>query len=332
MRRAIAVAERVRMWTSPNPWVGCVVVTADGRWFEGATAPPGGAHAEVSALSAAGDRSDGSTLYATLEPCSHHGRTPPCTDRVIQAGVARVVIGVTDPDPHVAGRGIARLRAVGIEVVEGVLADEIGAQLRPYLHHRTTGRPFVVLKLASTLDGRTAAPDGTSRWITSSEARRAVHRLRAESDAICVGRTTVLADDPALTVRHVEGPDPRRVVLGAVPEGAAAQPCLSWTGELDALLDHLGGEGVLQLLVEGGATTAAAFHRAGLVDRYVLHLAPALFGGDDARPLFGGLGVPTIERLWRGRVVLLRMLGPDIEIVVEPSDVPTEACSVRSTS
>ena len=189
--------------------------------FAGATAPPGGPHAEVTALAAAGEAARGATLYVTLEPCAHHGRTPPCTDAIIAAGVARVVVGIEDPDEQVAGRGIAALRAAGLDVTVGVAADEVAEQLAPYCKHRTTGQPWVVLKMAASLDGRTAAPDGTSRWITGEAARRDVHRLRARSDAVLVGAGTVRADDPALTVRLDDGAgaatQPLRVVLGTGP-------------------------------------------------------------------------------------------------------------------
>jgi diaminohydroxyphosphoribosylaminopyrimidine deaminase/5-amino-6-(5-phosphoribosylamino)uracil reductase len=190
MQRAITVADSVRGETAPNPWVGCVVVSGHDpvQVFEGATAPPGGPHAEVTALARAGDlHSQASTLFTTLEPCVHHGRTPPCTDAIIAAGVARVVIAVEDPDPNVAGRGVAALRAAGIDVTVGCGAAEVSEQLAPYLKHRTTGQPWVVLKMAASLDARTAAPDGTSRWITGPEARRDAHRLRARSDAIWWG-------------------------------------------------------------------------------------------------------------------------------------------------
>ncbi len=317
MRRAIDLASTVRAATSPNPWVGCVLLTVAGGVVEGATAPPGGPHAEAAALAAAGESARGATLVCTLEPCVHHGRTPPCADAILAAGVRRVVVGVEDPDPQVAGRGIARLRAAGVEVVVGVAADEVRTQLAPYLKHRATGRPWVVLKLAASLDGRTAAPDGTSRWITGREARADVHRLRAESDAVIVGAGTVRADDPSLTVRHVPGRDPRRVVLGRAPERARVHPALELEGDLGSVLDRLGGEGVVQAMVEGGATVAGAFHRAGLVDRYVVYLAPAIFGGDDGRPLFAGPGAPTMAELWRGRIVGLARLGDDVRLELE---------------
>lgn len=322
MQEAIELAAAVRATTAPNPWVGCVVEAADGRRFTGATRPPGGPHAEAVALAAAGDAARGATVWTTLEPCSHHGRTPPCADALVAAGVARVVVGIEDPDPQVAGRGIERLRASGIEVEVGVGANEVQAQLAPYLKHRTTGRPWVVLKLGATLDGRTGAPDGSSRWITGEAARADAHGLRAESDAILVGAGTVRADDPALTVRHVEGRDPLRVVLGTAPEGAKVHPALELAGDLGGVLDELGARGVLQVLVEGGATVAGAFHRAGLVDRYVLYLAPALFGGDDARPLFAGPGAPTMAELWRGEIAEVTPLGPDLRIDLVPAPAP----------
>ena len=319
MRQAIALAATARTRTSPNPWVGCAIQTTAGDIFEGATEPPGGPHAEVVALRSAGEAARGATLASTLEPCSHHGRTPPCVDAIVAAGVARVVVGVEDPDPHVRGEGIARLRAAGIEVTTGVCALDVSAQLAPYLKHRLTGKPYVVLKLAGTLDGRTAAPDGTSQWITGDAARRDAHRLRAESDAVIVGAGTVRADDPSLTVRHVEGRDPMRVVLGHAPEGAKVHPAVEMHGELDVVLDQLGRQGIVQAMVEGGATVAAAFHRAGLVDRYVLYVAPVLFGGDDGRPLFAGPGAQTIDDVWRGRLISVDRLGDDLRLELEPA-------------
>ncbi len=318
MDRAVRAASTVRSSTSPNPWVGSALLTPEGAVHVGATEPPGGAHAEILALRSAGDAARGSTLVTTLEPCSHHGRTGPCTEAIVDAGVARVVIGVLDPDDHVAGEGAARLRSAGIEVSVGVAAAEVGRQLAPYLHHRRTGRPWVVLKTAASLDGRTAAPDGSSQWITSEEARADSHRIRAESDAILVGAATVRADNPSLTTRLVEGPSPRRVVLGTAPADAAVHPCLEWQGPVSDLLDHLGREGALQLMVEGGANVFAQFLAEGLVDRVVAYVAPALFGGDDGRPLFVGHGAPTIDEIIRGRFVDARRVGPDLRIDFEP--------------
>jgi diaminohydroxyphosphoribosylaminopyrimidine deaminase/5-amino-6-(5-phosphoribosylamino)uracil reductase len=321
MLRAVELAAGVRAETSPNPWVGCVIVTPAGEVAEGATHPPGGPHAEAAALAAAdatGLEVAGATAYVTLEPCSHQGRTPPCAEALVAAGVARVVIGVLDPDAKVRGRGVARLRAADVEVEVGVAGDVVAGQLAPYLTHRRTGRPYVVLKLAASLDGRTAAPDGTSRWITGDEARTDAHRLRAESDAILVGAGTVRADDPTLTVRHVRGRDPLRVVLGTAPPGARIHPCLEVSGDLGGILDDLGARDVLQLLVEGGGGVAGAFHRAGLVDSYVLYLAPVLFGGGDAPGLFTGAGAATMADVWRGHIAGVTPLGDDIRVDLLP--------------
>jgi diaminohydroxyphosphoribosylaminopyrimidine deaminase/5-amino-6-(5-phosphoribosylamino)uracil reductase len=330
MRQAVEAASRVRGQTSPNPWVGAVVVVgsdADDEWFTGATAPPGGPHAEIGALRAAGERAKSGTLYVTLEPCAHEGRTPPCTDAIIESGIRRVVVGIEDPDPQVCGSGIAALRSAGIEVELGVEADLVSEQLAAYLKHRRSGRPWVVLKLAATLDGGIAAPDGSSQWITGEAARIDAHRLRARADAVLVGAGTVRADDPTLTVRlppddpDFRGPaaQPMRVVLGRMPEGASVQPALELQGDLGDILDELGTRGVLEVLVEGGASVAHAFHTSGLVDRYVLYLAPALFGGDDARPLFAGPGAPTLDDLWRGQVRSVTSLGGDLRVELSAS-------------
>ena len=320
MQRALAAATSARRRTSPNPWVGCAIVALDGRVAEGATEPPGGRHAERVALDTAdqlGIDVRGATLATTLEPCSHTGRTPPCADAIIDAGIAHVVVAVADPDSKVNGQGLHRLRSAGVQVTLGVGAEAAAKQLQPYLHHRRTGRPFVVLKLATTIDGAIAARDGSSRWITGEAARVAVHELRAESDAILVGAGTVRADDPELTVRHVDGPSPRRVVLGSTPATARVHPCLEWHGALPPLLDQLGAEGVVQLLVEGGPNVAGSFHSQRLVDRYVIHVAPALMG--DAPRALTGIETPTITDLWRGRVTDVRRLGDDIEVVLEPA-------------
>jgi diaminohydroxyphosphoribosylaminopyrimidine deaminase/5-amino-6-(5-phosphoribosylamino)uracil reductase len=318
MREAVLVAASARLTCRPNPWVGAVVVAADGRRFSGFTQPVGQAHAEVQALHAAGSAAHGATLFVTLEPCNHHGRTPPCTEAIIAAGVTRVVVGVLDPDSRVAGAGVARLRDAGIRVDVGVCADLVSDQLTPYLHQRRTGRPFVVLKLAMTIDGYIAAKSGGGGWITGETARRRVHQMRAESDAILVGAGTVRADNPQLTVRDVSGPSPRRVVLGRVPNDARVRPCTEWNGPLTELLDMLGDDGVLQLMVEGGAKTAASFHEAGLVGRYVFHIAPAVMGGGDAVPAFAGNTASTLADVWRGRLVSTQVLGDDVEVVIEP--------------
>ena len=322
MQVALDAAAGVRATAHPNPWVGCAVVAGGELVGVGATQSPGLSHAEVVALADAGERAAGATAYVTLEPCSHHGRTPPCASALVAAEVSRVVVAILDPDPRVAGRGIAELRDAGISVDVGCGADQATDLLAPYLHQRRTGRPYVVLKLAATADGRTAAPDGTSQWITGAAARADAHRLRAESDAVVVGAGTVRADDPSLTVRHVEGPDPQRIVLGSAPAGARVHPCTEWTGDLEALLDDLGRIGHVQVLFEGGAGVAGDLHRAGLVDRYVLYLAPALMGGDDAPGLFRGAGAATIGDTWRGRIAGVTTVGDDLRIDLVPGPAP----------
>ena len=326
MRRAMSMADTARMVARPNPWVGAVIVCLDGSLHDGATQSPGNAHAEVMAIQAAhsaGVSTVGATLYCTLEPCSHTGRTGPCTQAIIDAGITRVVAGITDSDARVAGSGFAALRAAGIEVIEGICAEEIDAQLAAYLHHRRTSRPFVVLKMASTLDGRTFLPNGP-RWLTGESARTQVHRLRAESDAIVVGIGTVLIDDPELTVRHVEGPSPRRIVLSRtqqVPPSARVQPCTTWNGAIEDLLDTLGAQGVLQLLVEGGPTIASAFHDRNLINRYVFHIAPMISGDADALGVFSG----TTQDLQHCNIVCVTPYDNDIEIVMEPHNMKVDA-------
>jgi len=315
---AVDAANAARLVSRPNPWVGAVVVTRNGESFSGATLAPGLAHAEIVAMDKAGDQSRGATLYTTLEPCSHHGRTPPCAEAIIQRGITRVVVALEDPDQQVRGSGIAVLERAGIPVEVGVGQQAAARQLAPYLHHRRTGRPWVVAKMAMTIDGRIAARDGSSRWITGAEARTRVHELRAESDAVVIGAGTVRADDPELTTRHVSGPSPRRVVLGTAPSSAKVHPCLEWNDSLPALLDTLGGEDVIQLLVEGGPTVMRSFHEARLIDEYVFHLAPAIAGGDDAPGPISGAAVATIADIWRGMFVAVRVLGDDVEIVMQP--------------
>ena len=324
MQIAITAADRARLVSRPNPWVGAVIVAQSGEIFEGSTSRVGGPHAEVVTIRAAEKLTVGATIYTTLEPCDHTGRTGPCTQAIIDAQIKRVVVGIVDPDEKVSGRGISRLREAGITVELGVLADQITAQLAPYIHHQKTKRPFVVLKMATTLDGRTAAADGTSMWITGETARRCVQVLRAQSDAILVGAGTVRADDPQLTVRDVEGESPRRIVLGEVTKSARVNPCTQWRGALVDLLDDLGNQDVLQLLVEGGPTVAAAFHRENLVNQFIFHVAPALTGGNDSLPVFENHGISTMSQLWRGKIISTQQLGDDLEIILEPNPAQQE--------
>ena len=325
MARAVRRAEHSRLLSPPNPWVGAVLVASDGTSYEGGTERHGQRHAERVVLDAAGPRAQGATLYTTLEPCNFTGLTGPCSAAVIESGVARVVVGIEDPDVRVAGHGVAAMRQAGIAVEVGVGQHAVADQLKPYLHHRRTGRPWVVLKMAATLDGRTAAADGSSQWITGDEARADAHLIRAQSDAILVGAGTVRADDPRLNVRGVlasDGQPPReplRVVLGKAPAGAAIHPCLELSGELGAVLDDLGSRGVVQLMVDGGASVAGDFHRAELVNSYVIYLAPALMGGSDGTPLIGGTGAPSISELFRAQIVDHQMVGEDLRVTLEPS-------------
>lgn len=325
MQAAIEAAWAARRRSSPNPWVGAVVVPAgplrNGQtpFFVGATQEPGGDHAEVVALREAGSAASGSTLYVTLEPCDHRGRTGPCTEAIIAAGVSRVVVGIVDPDRAVCGRGVARLKEAGIEVEVGSCAGEVEKQLAPYITHRTKARPWVVLKLAATMDGRIAAPDGSSKWITGPQARRDVHELRADSDAVLVGAATVRADDPELTVRDITSPrQPLRVVLGSVEGSAKVLPALCLNGEIPEILGDLARRGVLQLLVEGGAQVAHDFHVSGLVDRYALYMAPVLLGGADGLGMFASQGAGTLSDAWRGHIVGARRLGEDLRVDLEP--------------
>src|SRR4051812_11358581 len=325
MARARALGESVLGTTSPNPPVGAVVLAADGTVAgEGATAPPGGPHAEVRALAQAGERARGGTAVVTLEPCAHTGRTGPCADALLAAGIARVVVAVPEPTEP-AGGGAARLRAAGVEVVLGVEreAAEDGA-LASWLTGVREQRPRVVWKVGATLDGRVAAADGTSRWITGPEARAEVHRLRAGCDAVVVGAGTALTDDPQLTVRDAQGRNaehqPLRVVVdrrGRLPESArvlddAAPTHVSIAAAPLALLDELFARDVRRVLLEGGPTLAAAFLRDGLVDEIVMHLAPKLLGAGPT--LVGDLGIPTISDALDLEVSDVTLLGRDLQV------------------
>jgi diaminohydroxyphosphoribosylaminopyrimidine deaminase/5-amino-6-(5-phosphoribosylamino)uracil reductase len=308
MARAAELGRAVRRAASPNPGVGCVIEARDGRVFEGATEPPGARHAEIVALDAAGDAARGATVWVTLEPCAHTGRTGPCADALIAAGVDRVVVGISDPDPHVAGRGLSRLVEAGVTIKSGVMADEIAHDLRAYLTHRRLGRSYVTLKLAMTIDGRTVSDDPSTQWLTGPDARADGHRLRASHDAILVGAHTVRVDNPRLTTRDAPGPDPVRVVLGHAPPGAAVHPCLERSGDIAEVLRGLAAEGITSLLVEGGAHTAREFHDAGLVDEYVLYVA--LAEPHDA--------APAMAAMWDADVVDAMKIDNDVRVTLVP--------------
>ncbi len=329
LRRAFVLARRGPAH-GPNPRVGAVLLAPGGApigagWHRGAGTP----HAEVAALADAaahGHDVAGATAVVTLEPCNHTGRTGPCSVALLEAGVTRVVASVPDPNPVAAG-GAARLRAGGVDVVVGVLEDEGRALLGPWLHAMRHGRPYVTLKLATTLDGRVAAADGTSRWITSEVARRHAHELRSQVDAIVVGTGTALADDPALTARTADGAlvehQPLRVVVGLRELPADARlhgpggPLVQLrTHEPAEVLQALAGREVRHALVEGGPTLAAAFLRAGLVDEVHAYVAPTLLGA--GRAAVGDLGVTTIGDALRLEAARVQPLGPDVLIVATP--------------
>ncbi|WP_409331846.1 bifunctional diaminohydroxyphosphoribosylaminopyrimidine deaminase/5-amino-6-(5-phosphoribosylamino)uracil reductase RibD [Trujillonella humicola] len=329
MARALALGESVLGRTSPNPPVGAVVLAVDGTPVgEGATAPPGGPHAEVAALAEAGERARGGTAVVTLEPCAHTGRTGPCVDALLAAGVARVVIAVPEPTELAAG-GAQRLRAAGVAVEVGLerAAAEAGA-LASWLTSVREHRPHVVWKAAATLDGRVAAADGSSRWVTGPEAREAVHRLRATCDAVVVGSGTAVTDDPQLTVRRPDGSDaprqPLRVVVdrrGRLPGTArvldgAAPTLVSSASTARDLLAELYDRDVRRLLLEGGPTLAAAFLREGLVDEAVVHIAPKLLGAGAA--LVGDLGISAISAALPLTVTDVARRGQDVEIRLRP--------------
>lgn len=351
MHRAVALAGAALGRTNPNPAVGAVVLDIHGDVVaEGATEPAGGRHAEVVALAAAGERARGGTLVVTLEPCRHFGRTPPCTDAVIAAGVRRVVIAVRDPH-RVAAGGADVLAAAGVETETGAVAEEVTAQLGPWLAAIGRSRPFVTWKYAATVDGRTAAADGSSRWITGPQARREVHRLRSVSDGVVVGVGTVLSDDPQLTVRdwpairqplrivvdtHARTPTGARVLDAAastlVAVGTDANPddvkrlrdvgadvveLPASTGGVDlhALLDALHDRGALQLLLEGGATLAGSFVRDRLVDRVIAFLAPKLLG--DGAGVVTGAGIASITDAVQLRINDVTTFGADLRICAD---------------
>ena len=295
LERALALAEDAQERAYPKPTVDAVVVGRDGTIAgEGATEPgQAGRHAERVALAAAGDKAEGGTLYVTLEPCAHHGSTPPCTDAVLEAGIARVVVGQSDPNPNVPGGGRELLRAAGIAVgdAEAEVAFRCRQQLEAWRTWVTKGRPFVTYKVAVTLDGRVAVPG--SRWVSGEESRRLVHELRAASDAVAVGMGTVRWDNPRLDAREVPTPrgQPRRIAFGRgpLPEGSELE---LRSEPLEDELGALGSDGIQSLLLEGGPTLAAAFLERGLVDKLLVFVAPKLSG--EGQGLLAGLSASVV--------------------------------------
>ncbi len=316
----------------PNPRVGAVIIAPDHSVLShGVHLGDGLPHAETNALDALEDpkSSHGATVIVTLEPCSHTGRTGPCADALIDAGVARVVVGALDPDPRVAGSGVSRLRDAGIDVEVGVRESEVIAADRAYFHHRRTGRPFVTLKMATTMDGQAAAKDRTSQWITGPQARVDSHRLRSEHDAVLVGAGTVIDDNPSLTVRidGYTGPQPRPVVIAGgrtLPEGAALfdrDPIVyQEAGErvdIDSVVKDLGARMILSVLVEGGPTIARSFMDADAVDEYVWYIAGKIAGGTGIPAIGGDFG--TIADARDVEIVDVNRFGTDVRITARPA-------------
>lgn len=326
MRLAIEHAEQVKGATYPNPPVGAVILDAAGEVVGvGGTQPTGGPHAEVVALRRAGELAKGGTAVVTLEPCNHHGRTPPCVDALVAAGVSRVVYAVADPSPEAAG-GAKRLEQVGIDVETGVLADVVErGTLREWLHKQRTGLPHVTWKFAASVDGRSAAADGTSQWITSEAARADVHRRRAVADAIVVGTGTVFSDDPTLTARLPDGSlaqrQPLRVVVGEREISTEAKvlnddsrTMLIRTRDPHEVIKALADR--TDVMLEGGPTLAGAFLRAGVVDRILAYVAPILLGGPVT--VIDEVGVSTIGKALRWKFDGVEQIGPDLLLSLVP--------------
>lgn len=351
MRRALDLAARARGRTSPNPMVGAVLVK-DGQLIgEGFHAYAGSDHAEVTALCDAGPAARGATLYVSLEPCCHSGRTPPCVDQILQAGIRRVVAACEDPNPAVSGKGIAALRTAGLSVDVGILAEEAERLNEAFFTHVRTGRPFVTLKVAASLDGKIAIRTGESRWITGESARRRVHQLRNEMDAVLVGIGTVLRDDPLLTTRLgiADQRDPIRVIVdnlarlplrAKVVNRASTAPTILAVSQmaprtklealeregvqvvvvessprrvsLERLMEALGKRGILSLMIEGGAEINASALREGIVDKVLVFLAPILIGGKSTPTAVGGDGIESLTLAVRLRDVRIERFDGDI--------------------
>lgn len=355
MSRALRLAELGAFTTRPNPMVGCVLAHGDEVVGEGWHRRTGGAHAETHALEAAGDRAKGATAYVTLEPCAHTGKTGPCADALVAAGVTRVVAAMHDPFPRVDGSGIERLRGAGVEVETGLLEIQARELNRGFVSRIVRGRPWLRVKLATSVDGRSALASGDSKWISCEASRLDVHRWRARSGALITGAGTVLLDDPSLTVRLPDGEDfepPLRVVLdpglattgrGKIREGGAPTlylhaadvktsrdlqaehahvPVQAGLFDLRAVLHLLAERGINEVQVEAGATLAGAFLEAGLVDELLLYIAPVVLGGE-ARPLFGGLDVGSMVERIELKVLETRRLGTDIRVLLRPRDETT---------
>jgi len=367
MRRALRLAKKGRGRTSPNPMVGAVLVK-DGRVIgEGYHTKAGEAHAELLALREAKEEAKGATLYLNLEPCNHYGRTPPCAPAVIEAGVKRVVAGMEDPNPLVKGKGSESLRKAGLAVEIGILKNECRRLNEAFCKYIVKKEPFVILKVAATLDGKIATRDGDSKWISGESSRRFVHRLRDQVDGVIVGVGTILKDDPMLTARIKGGRDPYRIILDSrlrIPEDAkvieispsrtiVATTELSPKDKRDRLekkgvriiildskqgrvnlktcLFRLGGMEMMSVLVEGGSQVNGAFLDEGLIDKFILFLSPRLIGDKDALGIFGGKGIESLRETISLNEFRVRKIGGDIllEGSIIPSLVPLQMGSGR---
>jgi diaminohydroxyphosphoribosylaminopyrimidine deaminase/5-amino-6-(5-phosphoribosylamino)uracil reductase len=356
MRRALVLARKGVGKTAPNPAVGCVIVRDGVIVGEGWHKKAGTPHAEIHALEQAGALARGADLYVTLEPCSHFGKTPPCAAAVVAAGISRVFVGMIDPNPLVSGKGVAQLQAAGVGVTTGILTNECRLLNLPFIKHVTTGLPYVTMKSAMTLDGKTATMSGDSRWISSAASRTLVHRLRSEADAVMTGSGTLLADDPQLTVRMVRGRNPLRVVIDSAlrtpvnsallaesatapviiatasgdekriarlaAKGAEVLLCRQADGQVDlaALLKILGSRGIQSILLEAGERLCGELQRLGLIDRYLFFIAPKLLGGD-GKGLFAGSGARLMKDAAPLRIHRVSRVGGDILIEAVPEAI-----------
>lgn len=356
MLRAIELGEKGRISAPPNPWVGCVIVKEGEIVGEGFHESPGKPHAEIVALEQAGEKARGATVYVTLEPCIHWGRTPPCAEALIRAGVAEVIVALEDPDPKMQGQGIALLKEAGIKVSVGLEAEKTRNSLLPYLHHRTYGRPYCWVKAAVSVDGRIAAANGSSQWISTKEARQDVHQLRAQSQAIMIGAGTAIVDQPRLTVRDYpsQQQQPLRVVIdgkGTVPaKGPLFQtdiaPTTIITGQtteksriaewedagatviqlsaqggvvnLQEVLEYLGSQNILQLLVEGGSKLYGELLKQNLIDHLSIYVGPRILG-QEGLSLFGDVHIPNIEQAPILQLCQSKVLGQSLRLDYRPS-------------
>ncbi|WP_174615903.1 bifunctional diaminohydroxyphosphoribosylaminopyrimidine deaminase/5-amino-6-(5-phosphoribosylamino)uracil reductase RibD [Virgibacillus ihumii] len=352
MQIALDLARTVAGQTSPNPPVGAVVVKNGAILGFGAHLKAGEDHAEVHALRMAGDRANDATIYVTLEPCSHHGRTPPCADLIIEKGISRVVIAATDPNAKVAGRGIEKIRRAGIEVEQGIMEKEANAVNAVFFHYIQTKTPYVTMKTAVSLDGKTATHTGDSKWVTGEAARLDVHQYRHTHDAILVGVQTVIADNPSLTTRFPNGgKNPLRIILdtslrtpldanvlndgkaetwvfsGKDVSEEALEPYKKKKGvtvhrldklNIEDILQFLGDQGIMSLFVEGGATVNGSFLESGCINQLVTYMAPKLIGGQNAPTSIAGNGFSTMKDTQEMDILYVTMLDNDVKIVAEP--------------